>query len=344
MRNALERRLAAVWWTPRRSAASYALQPLAWLYEALAWLERMRTRPRHPGAPVVVVGNLVVGGAGKTPTVIAVVRSLHALGWTPGVVSRGYGRNDSDRMREVHADSDVDAVGDEPLLIHLRTRAPVMVGRDRVATAAALRQAHPEVDLIVSDDGLQHHRLARDAAVVVFDGRGVGNGALLPAGPLRERLPAHDAPDTLVLYNASAPSTPLRGWMAHRQLAGVVALDDWWRGAPGDRAAMEALRDRPAVAVAGIAHPERFFEMLRAEGVIVIERPMPDHHAFRTLPWRAATPDVIVTEKDAVKLAPQRVDGGTRVWVAPLDFQPDVGLIAALRRALPAPPSHLTAP
>lgn len=344
MRNALERRLAAMWWAPRRSAASYALQPLAWLYEALAWLDRILTRPRHPGVPVVVIGNLVVGGAGKTPTVIAVVRSLRALGWTPGVVSRGYGREGSAPLCEVDAGSAADAVGDEPLLIHLRTRAPVMVGRDRVATAVALRRAHPEVDLIVSDDGLQHHRLARDAAVVVFDGRGIGNGALLPAGPLRERLPAHDAPDALVLYNAAAPSTPLRGWMAHRQLAGVVALDAWWCGAPADRDALQALRDRPAVAVAGIAQPERFFEMLRAEGLFVIERPLPDHHAFRTLPWREGTPDVIVTEKDAIKLAPQRVDGGTRVWVAPLDFQPDVGLIAALRRALPTPPSHFTAP
>ncbi|HET9823268.1 MAG TPA: tetraacyldisaccharide 4'-kinase [Burkholderiaceae bacterium] len=344
MRELLERWLSALWWAPRRTAASFALQPLACAYGALSWLDRKRTRPRHPGLPVVVIGNLVVGGAGKTPTVIAVVRSLRALGWSPGVVSRGHGRREPRRVREVRADSAPDDVGDEPLLIHLRTRAPVVVGRDRVAAAAALRQAHPDVDLIVSDDGLQHHRLARDAEVIVFDERGVGNGALLPAGPLRERLPTHAQADALVLYNALAPSTPLRGWLAHRRLGGVVALDAWWRGEPADPAALAALGRRPVVAVAGIAHPGRFFEMLRAEGLVVVEHPLPDHHAFRTLPWRPDTPDVIVTEKDAVKLAPQRIGGETRVWVAPLDFQPDAGLFAALRRALPAPPSHPCVP
>jgi tetraacyldisaccharide 4'-kinase len=287
---------------------------------------------------VVVVGNLIVGGAGKTPTVIALVRLLRALGWTPGVISRGHGRRPGGLIEVACATAAADG-GDEPLLIHLRSGAPLVVGADRVAAARALRAAHPEVDIIVSDDGLQHHRLARDVQIVVFDERGVGNGLRLPAGPLREALPTTVPPATLVLYNAVQPTTRLPGWTAARRLAGLVPLADWWQGATPVADSWRALADRPAVAVAGIASPQRFFDMLMAQGLAVLPRALPDHHDFAALPWRDGTDDVIVTEKDAVKLAPGRDLRGARVWVAPLDFEPELAFVAALVRLLPRRPA-----
>ncbi len=177
----------------RRSALGLALLPLAALYGALTALRRAlyRTgvlRSVALGVPVVVVGNLVAGGAGKTPTVMAIVRLLRERGWNPGIVSRGYGRASADVL-EVEASMPAAASGDEPLLLKRRTGAPVMVGSDRVAAGRALLERHPHVDVIVADDGLQHLRLARDVEVWVFDERGAGNGWLLPSGPLREPLP-----------------------------------------------------------------------------------------------------------------------------------------------------------
>ena len=180
--------LAQHWWQPQPSAMAQLLRPWSWLYRALAGWQRRRQRPQALPVPVIVVGNFIVGGAGKTPTVIALVQALSAAGWHPGVISRGYGRRDAG-AREVAARDPVVDVGDEPLLIRRRTAVPVWVGRDRVAAARALCARHPEVDVIVSDDGLQHHALPRRAEWVVFDERGAGNGLLLPAGPLREPLP-----------------------------------------------------------------------------------------------------------------------------------------------------------
>jgi tetraacyldisaccharide 4'-kinase len=288
--------------------------------------------------PVLVVGNLIVGGAGKTPTVIAVVRMLRAYGWRPGVVSRGYGRH-SQAIAEVLPQSRASESGDEPLLIRLRTGVPVFVGADRVEAARHLLRAHPQVDIVVCDDGLQHHRLARDLEVVVFDERGVGNGLRLPAGPLRESLPEAMPRDRVVLYNAKAPSTRLAGWMAQQHLQGVLALEDWGSGAPAAADSWQRLRGRPLLAAAGIAAPARFFAALRAQGLVFEPRPLPDHHAFDSLPWPPGTPDVVVTEKDAVKLRGRDV-GSTRVWVAPLDFEPDLGFAAAIKRHFPKPPAH----
>jgi tetraacyldisaccharide 4'-kinase len=190
--------------------------------------------------------------------------------------------------------------------------------------------------VLVSDDGLQHLRLARDAQVLVFDERGVGNGWLLPAGPLREFLPRTVPPRSLVVYNASTPSTSLRGTLARRSLAGAVALADWWEGRPASLDALDALRDRPMLAAAGVARPDRFFSMLRERGLAITPLPLPDHHAYLTLPWSAGTTDVIVTEKDAIKLDAARI-GQTRVWVAPLDFTLDAAFDAALLELLPPP-------
>lgn len=322
------------------------LQPLGWLYRGLAALHRRHGLARRParaaGVPVVVVGNLIVGGAGKTPSVIALVRWLRDTGWTPGVISRGYGRG-TDAVAPVQPALGAGASGDEPLLIQLRTGAPVWVGADRTATLAALCAAHPAVDIVVSDDGLQHHRLRRDVQLVVFDDRGAGNGLLLPAGPLREPLPPVLPPRTLVLYNAPAATTPLPGFVARRALVGVTPLADWWAAAEGALRPLQALRGRPLHAAAGIASPERFFGMLEAAGLSIQRLPLPDHHHFTTLPWPADA-EVVITEKDAVKLPPGRLPAGQRVWVATLDFPLPPGLAAALQPLLPPPPSGSPAP
>ncbi|MDT7835322.1 tetraacyldisaccharide 4'-kinase [Aquabacterium sp. OR-4] len=353
--------LMRLWVQPQPTLAARLLQPLSVLYGALAALHRWhgRRQARHAPVPVLVVGNLITGGAGKTPTVLALLPRLRALGFTPGVVSRGYGRRDT-ALREVQRDSPAAAVGDEPLLIHLRSGVPVMVGADRVAAAQALCAAHPELDLLVADDGLQHHRLARQAELWVFDERGAGNGLLLPAGPLRQAvppvLPAHAA----VLYTAPRPSTALPGSCGQRQLGSLRPLADWWQG-PDDATARRTptadgwmqLRGRPVLAAAGLARPEPFFAMLQARGLQITRLPLADHHGFDPLPWDAdAELDVIVTEKDAVKLRPGRT-GQARVWVAALDFQPDAGFDAALRtlctrlrpaRAAAAAPQPSSAP
>ena len=190
--------------------------------------------------------------------------------------------------------------------------------------------------MLVSDDGLQHLALARDVQVLVFDERGAGNGWLLPAGPLREALPDALTEQTLVLYNAAVPSTTLPGALARRSLGGVCALDAWWRGELPTTAQLHALRGRPVLAAAGLARPQRFFDMLREAGVQPTALPLPDHHDFAIVPWPADTANVVLTEKDAVKLDPARM-GATRVWVATLDFVPEAAFETALLALLPPP-------
>ena len=321
-----------------RGAISAALLPAAWTFAALAAARRqlfargLRESARLP-VPVIVVGNLVVGGAGKTPTVIAIVEILRRHGHAPGIVSRGYGRA-GDGILVLDAGASAAQVGDEPLLLQRRTGAPVAVGTDRAAAGHALLRAHAEIDVLVSDDGLQHLALERDAEVIVFDERGAGNGRLLPAGPLREHLPTALGPRQIVLYNADAPSTPLPGYAARRSLAGVTALDAWWDGAAPSPTALESLRKRAVVAVAGLARPGRFFAMLRAHGLDIAECAPGDHADFAILPWPLGAADVVVTEKDAVKLPSSR-RLGTRVWVARLDFVPEPAFEKALLALLP---------
>jgi tetraacyldisaccharide 4'-kinase len=332
--------LAASWQRPQPDLLARALQPLSWLYGGAAAVHRalyahgLRMRAQAP-RPVIVVGNLVAGGAGKTPTVIALVGLLRQLGHTPGVVSRGYGRSDH-AAQLVDALSTAAQLGDEPLLIHLRTRAPVAVAARRIDAARLLCHACPEVNLLVADDGLQHHALARDAQVMVFDERGAGNGLLLPAGPLREPLPTRVPAHTLGLYNAPRPSTPLPGFVAVRSLRGLVELAHWWQGKPADAEHWQTLRGRKVVACAGTAVPERFFAMLLAQGLTIEPMALPDHADYARLPWHDNTSDVVITEKDAVKIRPERMPHTTRVWVAPLDFALDPAIGAALTGWLPA--------
>ena len=329
-------RLQAAWL--KRGLLAWLLLPVSWLYgtvvalRALCYRLGIKRSVKLP-VPVLVVGNLVAGGAGKTPTTIALVHLLRARGFTPGIVSRGYGRQ-STGMVLISRSTPANQAGDEPLLMHLRTGAPVVAGADRVAAAQTLLRAEPAIDILLSDDGLQHRRMARDAQVIVFDERGVGNGWLLPAGPLREPAMGQVPPRSVVLYNASAPTTGLHGHLVVRRLAGLTALSDWWSGQPARPDAFGQLRGRSLLAAAGLARPQRFFDMLRAHGLTVSELALPDHHDFTALPWPADTTDVIVTEKDAVKLKPEAM-GSTRVWVATLDFDLSPAFASELMQWVP---------
>ncbi|MEN9543728.1 MAG: hypothetical protein RLZZ598_561 [Pseudomonadota bacterium] len=343
----LEQRLAQAW--QRRGPLAALLWPLSQAYGATIALRRFGYRrgwlgSEHPGVPVIVVGNRIAGGAGKTPVVIALAEHLRRRGMRPGIISRGHGRADVNIIRAVNSGDPVDAVGDEPLLLVLRTAAPLYVGRDRAAAARALRAAHPEVDVILSDDGAQHLALARDIEILVFDARGGGNGWMLPAGPLREPLVVGPtARHTLVLYSSSGPSTPLAGHVSTRALRGLVLLDDWWAGRTATAQALatlvQASQTAPAslFASAGIARPQAFFEMLAAVGIHATGLPLPDHERYAELPWPATARELIVTEKDAVKLRPDRLAAerpGLRVWVAPLDFEPEAAFWSRLDAAL----------
>jgi tetraacyldisaccharide 4'-kinase len=333
---ATEALLLRHWWRPQPSWLMRLLQPLAALH---GWLLRRSHRGADAAArtpvPVVVVGNLVVGGAGKTPVVMALVAALQQAGFRPGIVSRGYGRS-TDDVAEVHPHSTPTEVGDEPLLLRRRTGVPVWVGRQRAAAAQALCSRHPEVDVLVSDDGLQHRALARVAEWVVFDERGAGNGLLLPAGPLREPLPLVLPPQRRVLYNAARPTTALPGTLLPRRIGQVLPLQAWWQGDASQAVPLQQLRGRPLLALAGIGAPAKFFAMLEAAGLQATPCPQPDHADYTTLPWPAGTTEVVTSEKDAVKLQPGAV-GAVRVWVARLDLDLPADLVrdlvAALRRA-----------
>lgn len=333
-RAALEARLARSWWRPRPDLLARLLWPLTGVYRLLARLARRA--PESLPVPVVVVGNLVVGGAGKTPTVIALVAALQRRGWRPGVVSRGHGRTGPD-LHEVSTDDPPGNSGDEPLLIRRRSGVPVWVGRRRVAAARALLQAHPAVNLIVSDDGLQHGALPRRVEVVVFDERGTGNGLVLPAGPLREPLHLPWPPQRLALYNAERATTAACGPIVRRGPGPVQALAAWHQGRPQSGPALATFRGRRVRAVAGIAAPERFFSMLEAAGLQIERQPLPDHHDYVRLPWPPDTAEVLLTEKDAVKVDPART-GTTAVWVVALDFALPTDFVQAVLDRLGPPP------
>jgi len=306
----------------RRGPLACLLWPLSLLYAALfavrGWLYRLGwLRTERVPVPVIVVGNVIAGGAGKTPVVMAVVQHLQARGMTVGVVSRGYGRR-TDDCREVLGDSDPQDVGDEPALIHHATKAPVFVARKRIDAARALLASHPATQVVVSDDGLQHLALGRDIEICVFDDRGIGNGWRLPAGPLREAWPR---PCDLVLHSGARPAFA-GGYTATRALA----YDALTGG--GQRVPLATLAGRPLVALAAIARPEAFFDMLRARGLMLAETiALPDHFDFGSWQRPAATGRTIVcTEKDAVKVWRKAPDA----LAVPLHFAPSPEFFTAL--------------
>ena len=298
---ALRARLIA--WFERRWYGGVAPGPLLRALSALfGRIARSRREAglsgRKPGersgVPVLVVGNLAVGGAGKTPLTVALVEALRARRFRPGVISRGYGRRGSEARRVRAEDSPAEA-GDEPLLIARRTGAPVAVAARR-SEAARLLVETGEVDLLLADDGLQHYALARDLEILVIDGRRrFGNGRLLPAGPLREPVERATACDFTVVNGG----TPEAGEIPMRlALSEAVPLGG---GPSRPLAEFSVLRVH---AVAGIADPERFFSALRGAGLDPIPHPFPDHHPFTAadLDFEDGLP-VLMTEKDAVKCA-----------------------------------------
>jgi len=287
-------------------------------------------------APVIVVGNITVGGAGKTPLVIWLVEVLRDAGYRPGVVSRGYGGRSPCWPQRVEADSDPREVGDEPVLLARRCRCPVVVAPDRVAAARTLLADYP-CDVILCDDGLQHYRLARDLEIAVIDGaRGLGNGFLLPAGPLREP-PGRLASVDFVVSNHGAPRTgAFRMTLAAGQ---AVNLAD-----PGLTRPLASFRGGAVRAVAGIGNPGRFFSLLQDFGIRILEQPFPDHHPFTAadLDFADRLP-VLMTEKDAVKCQSLARD---TFWYVPVAARVDPELptrllarLAALKRSSASPDS-----
>lgn len=310
------------------SSLALLLQPAAWAFGAVAAARRALyrsgwRRAEHPGVPVIVVGNLTVGGTGKTPVVAWLVERLRALGRKPAIVSRGYGGTHTQATR-VRTDSRADQVGDEPLLLARRTGVPVVVGRDRVA-AARLARTHG-ADVIVADDGLQHYALARDLEIAVIDGkRQLGNGRLLPAGPLREPAARLGSVD-LVLVNGGPAETGRHAFAL--RLRDAVALGT------GASVALGEFAGRKAWAVAGIGNPQRFVEALRERRIDAEPVAVPDHGTadLAALRKRADWP-ILMTEKDAVKY-PQLEDGNA--WYLPADLEMTPADEAAVMRKVRA--------
>jgi tetraacyldisaccharide 4'-kinase len=284
--------------------------PLSWLFALLAGLRRglyrvgLLSSPELP-VPVIVVGNINVGGTGKTPIVAWFAQQLIAAGHRPGIVSRGYGAVSSKQPKLVLSD-DTGEYGDEPVLLATLAGCPVCVCIDRVA--AVKRVAEEGVTIVISDDGLQHYRMRRVMEIVVVDAaRGFGNGHLLPAGPLRESVSRAYKADALVI---NGEPSPLSGYNFKLEQQGAVCL------ASGKRRPLNSFAGQRVWAVAGIGNPDRFFSQLMAEGIETDEVPLPDHGAIsiQTLLRRKDQP-VLMTEKDAVKYTGQSLQN---VWYVPV--------------------------
>lgn len=308
-----------------------SMLPLSLLFRMLValrrWSYRLGLRSVYRAAcPVIVVGNITVGGSGKTPLVIWLARWLREQGYRPGIVSRGYGGRARNWPQQVRPDSDPASVGDEAVVLARRTNCPVCVGPDRGAAAAALL-AHTDCNVLVSDDGLQHYGLARDLEIAVINGRTrFGNGLMLPAGPLREPRSRLRQIDLVVTNGDPLPRT----FAMRLRKPALVALQD-----EDTERDLEELRGRRVRAIAGIANPERFFDMLRRHGLQVEAVPFPDHHPFtrKELSFDDELP-LLMTEKDAVKC--RRLIDYPDSWVVRVEAIPDAPFIHRLKGKLDA--------
>jgi len=319
MRNSFASWIEQQW--VRISPWQLLLMPLSWLFYLLSASRRLCYRlgilkSYRTQVPIIVIGNITVGGTGKTPLVIWLTDQLKRAGFTPGIISRGYGVNHHQSI-EVSLGSLPSEVGDEPVLLMRRTGCPVFVNIDRVAAAKSLLQAYPDCDVIISDDGLQHYRMQRDIELVVVDAaRGFGNQMLLPAGPLREpvsRLKQVDA----VIYNGKP--VDLAGFEMSLQAKTIRRVDD-----PRIEASLDVLENVPIKAVAGIGNPKRFFQQLRELELVIEEHMFPDHYAYRPEDLAfAGDAVVLMTEKDAVKCA---AFAKQNWWYLPVDALLDKAL------------------
>ena len=282
----------------RRGLAASLLLPLSCMFGALValrrWLYRNGwLRSEHLPVPVIVVGNISVGGTGKTPLTLWLAQQLKSAGYTPGIVSRGYGGT-APGANGVHADSDPRSVGDEPVLLARASGCPVWIGKNRAEAACALLAANPDCNIILCDDGLQHYRLARDVEIAVVDGlRGSGNGYLLPAGPLREPLSRLATVDAVVTRGGGSDAT----FSMSLEPAGFTNVHD-------KRQVVNAgfFSGKRVHAVAGIGNPQQFFDTLSRMGIPHTPHVFADHHPFRAEDLLLAHCDaVVMTEKDAVK-------------------------------------------
>lgn len=292
------------WW-------AWLLLPLAWLYQCLSFIHRyfQKKKTIRLSVPVVIIGNISVGGTGKTPVIIALANALREQGIFVGIISRGYGSNAPSYPYHVSADDSASVAGDEPLLIAQTTQCPIVIGQDRVAAGRALLHKHPQVSLLLSDDGLQHDRLGRDMEVVVIDGeRGLGNHFCLPAGPLREpakRLASVD----WVLLNQHASVEPSQKNTVNHALAPIYLAPTAWRHIASQTVFplqplpwAESNQHQTPIMMAGIGHPQRFFKTLTTLGIEGEACAFDDHYQYTNNDfalWQERV--VLMTEKDAVK-------------------------------------------
>ncbi|TDR32990.1 tetraacyldisaccharide 4'-kinase [Hydromonas duriensis] len=345
-REAYKRARREAWWLKvwqTKNWRTILLWPFSVVYEFIVLVRRLSFRLgvfdvyRAP-VPVVVVGGILIGGVGKTPVVGALTKALIKAGYRPAIVARGYGGNSTHAtVREVTRDSLPTEVGDEPLLHLLGNNVPVWVGANRSAVVQRLCEAHPEVDVILSDDGLQHYKLARDIEVVVMDKRGKGNGWCLPAGPLREpptRLGSVDA----VVWHHRCEKLPTR---EQQQLQSQMPdparpnhfafkshiSDAYCLADTRTRLPLSFFGGKDTLAIAGIAQPELFFKMLQAHNIHGHTMALPDHfmfdEAFVKLMDSRHVKYVLMTEKDAVKYQHLIKDNAAyheRFWVVPLEI------------------------
>lgn len=278
------------------------------------------------GVPTIVVGNVIAGGAGKTPLVMMLVTHLQAKGLKVGVISRGYGRT-STNCQEVHTSTSPQDSGDEPLLIKKSTNAPVFVAIKRTEAAKKLLEYYPDTQILVCDDGLQHYALKREIEIAVFDDRGTGNGWLLPAGPLREPWPKRKKQGIdLVLHTGQKPV--FEGFRSKRLLASYGISKE------GAQIQLSSLIGKKLVAVAAIANPDAFFGMLRSRGLTLVNTiNLPDHDDFSDFRFPEKTTDtspfVLCTEKDAVKLFQKKLAPSIKLLAVPLLFLPEPAFITA---------------
>ena len=328
-------RKAPIFWE-RRGPTSLLLWPLSWVYGLALRIRRLISdlrifNTKQIAVPVIIVGNIRVGGTGKTPIVIALAQKLKELGWKPGIISRGYGAQASKLPTSVTSDSDPSIVGDEPVLIAQRTenQFPIWVYPKRKETIAALLKHHPEVNVIISDDGLQHAGLSRwpareggrDIELVVRDGRGEGNRFLLPAGPLREPT-TRDRDATLMTANPSQKLAPVdeyfqgrRAFTLSPQLGLAYQLNN-----SSNRQSLQSIAEqylpRKMTAVAALGNPQRFFDSLQQHGVVAKCIGLPDHSTYTSAFFNDIDAKcILITEKDAVKCAGITDE---RIWVVPM--------------------------
>lgn len=304
------------------------LLPLSGLFGLLAAVRRglyslgLLRQHRLP-VPVVVIGNITAGGAGKTPTALYLAEQLRLRGHKPGILSRGYGGSEVGPA-EVPVDGAASRYGDEPALLARRSSGPVFIGRDRHATGLALLARHPEVDVLLCDDGLQHYRLARDIEIAVIDGsRGLQNGWLLPAGPLRETAGRLARCDALLVNGEVQVRIPPHSHRFDMRLTPAAA---WRLQNPAERRPLADFAGQPLAALAGIGHPARFFATLAAAGLKASPNPFPDHHHYTPADLEPIQGEaLLVTEKDAVKLAALLSAGelphGGNIWAVPVEAQ-----------------------